>query len=149
MNEEEYIEQRVDDQILWYSNKSGWNQKVYKRLRVLEIVCAASIPFLVSHVTAETVTLKVVVGVLGVCVAVVSGAVALYKFHENWVQYRSTSESLKHEKFLFLTKTEPYDIDESYPLFVQRIEFIISNENSNWSQYIGKTDEKADLQRSL
>ena len=143
MNETEYIEQRVDDQIRWYSTKSGWNQKVYKRLRVLEILCASSIPFLVSYVTSETVTLKVVVGVLGISVAVVSGVVALYKFQENWIQYRTMSESLKHEKFLFLSKVEPYNTDEPYLLFVQRIESLISKENSSWTQYAGKTDEKA------
>ena len=143
MNETEYIEQRVDGQIRWYSTKSGWNQKVYKRLRVLEILCASSIPFLVSYVSTETVTLKVIVGVLGICVAVVSGVVALYNFQENWMQYRTTSESLKHEKFIFLSKVEPYNTDEPYPLFVQRIESLISKENSSWTQYVGKTDEKA------
>ena len=61
MNDTEYIEKRVDDQIEWYSDKSGWNQKLYKRLRILEILCASSIPFIVSYVTGETISLKIIV----------------------------------------------------------------------------------------
>jgi len=43
---EEYIEQRLSDQIGWYDRKSGTNQRWFKRLRFAEIVAAATIPFL-------------------------------------------------------------------------------------------------------
>jgi hypothetical protein len=33
MTEEEYIEERLNDQIIWYSKKSQTNQKWFKRLR--------------------------------------------------------------------------------------------------------------------
>jgi len=136
MDDSEYIEQRVDDQINWYDAKSGSNQKAFKRLRVLELLCAASIPFGVTYISEETFTLKLVVGALGVVVAVIAGVVGLYRFQENWVQYRTASESLKHEKFLYLTNAAPYNQSESYPLFVQRVESLISKENSSWSQNI-------------
>ena len=136
MDDSEYIEQRVDDQINWYDAKSGSNQKAFKRLRVLELLCAASIPFGVTYISEETFTLKLVVGALGVIVAVIAGVVGLYRFQENWVQYRTASESLKHEKFLYLTNAAPYNQSESYPLFVQRVESLISKENSSWSQNI-------------
>jgi hypothetical protein len=37
----EYIEERLNDQIIWYSKKSQTNQKWFKRLRLLEIIVAA------------------------------------------------------------------------------------------------------------
>jgi hypothetical protein len=43
---EEYIEQRLSDQIGWYDRKSSTNQRWFKRLRFAEIVAAATIPFL-------------------------------------------------------------------------------------------------------
>ena len=43
---EEYIEQRLNDQIGWYDRKSTANQRWFKRLRFAEIVAAATIPFL-------------------------------------------------------------------------------------------------------
>ena len=96
MNESEFIEQRLDDQINWYSSKSSWNQKLFKRLRILELGCAASIPFVVTYITDETITLRVFAGVLGIIVAVISGVIGLYRFQENWVQYLIHRQ--KHER---------------------------------------------------
>jgi len=41
---EEYVEQRINDQIGWYDRKSTTNQRWFKRLRFAEIVAAAAIP---------------------------------------------------------------------------------------------------------
>ena len=46
MKEEEYIKDRLEKQLTWYSKESQYNQKFYKRLRLAEIVAAALIPFL-------------------------------------------------------------------------------------------------------
>lgn len=142
MNQAEYLSKRVDDQIAWYSHKSGWNQRLYKRLRAVEIVCAAAIPLLVGLVSEQAPVLKWLIGLLGVLVAIVTGIVALYRFQENWIQYRTTAESLKHEKFLFLTGTGPYAAAEPFPLFVQRIEQLISREHSSWAQYMQEAGHK-------
>lgn len=75
-------------------------------------------------------------GILGLAIAVITAVVSLCQFQENWVEYRTTCESLKHEKFLFLTKTEPYNVDTPFPLLVQHIESMISKENTTWSQCI-------------
>ena len=136
MNQDEYIKNRLDDQIRWYDGKSQWNQKKYKQLRVFEFVAAASIPFLTGYMTVNAPFISFTVGLLGLIIAAITGVVTLYKFQENWVEYRTTCESLKHEKHLFLTKVEPYDGDEPFPLFVQRVESLISKENTNWTQYM-------------
>lgn len=144
MTPEEYIQERLDGQIAWYDQKSGWNQKRFKLLRIVELIFATSIPFLVSHVTNDTEILKYIVGFMGVCVAVVSGLATLYKFHENWTEYRTTAETLRHEKYFFLTKTAPYDKDYRFELLVARVESIISRENTTWACTIkGKGKEKA------
>lgn len=140
MEDTQYIEQRLDDQIRWYSNKSQWNQKCYKGLRLIEILAACSIPFLVGYVSTS-LSLKYVVGILGVLIAVISGVLALYKFQENWIEYRTTCESLKHEKFLYLTKSDPYNSNNPFPLLVHRVEALISKENTKWSQYIKAPDK--------
>ena len=46
MEEAEYLEQRLDDQINWYDKKSSANQAAFKRLRLIEIIAAAAIPLL-------------------------------------------------------------------------------------------------------
>lgn len=134
MQPDEYIRDRLDDQINWYSEKSQWHQRWFKRLRVIEILFATSIPFLVSYITPETGMLKLVVGAMGVAVALISGLVTLYRFQENWIEYRTMAETLKHEKFLFLTQTPPYGGGNLFPLLVERVESTISKENTNWAQ---------------
>lgn len=134
MNEEEYISSRVDDQIGWYDRKSQSAQCWFKWLRGAEILAASVIPLIAGFAKAPfPVTL--VVGILGASIAIISAAISLNQFQENWTEYRTTCESLKHEKFLYLTKTEPYQEEEPFRLFVQRVESLISKENSAWSQY--------------
>ena len=36
MNEDDYIQKRLDDQITWYDGKSQWNQKYFKRFQVID-----------------------------------------------------------------------------------------------------------------
>lgn len=136
MEVDEYIETRLNDQIKYYDNHSKSNKRWYILLRIIEIFSAASIPILSMFISDTTLDLRVAVGIIGAIIAVITAIVSLCQFQENWVEYRTTCESLRHEKYLFTTKTEPYDLESSFPLFVKRIESLISKENSNWSQYI-------------
>jgi len=136
MNEEQFLKERVDNQINWYDKKSQFNQRCYKWLRVGEIVAAAAIPFLAGYMSDKNPAIPVVVGLLGCIIAIIAGIAALYQFQENWAEYRTTCESLRHEKYLFLTQTEPYNVDNPFPLFVQRVESLVSTENTKWSQLI-------------
>jgi len=79
---------------------------------------------------------------LGLLITFITGVVTLYKFQENWIEYRTTCESLRHEKFLFLTQGDPYDIEDSFKLLVQRVENLISRENTQWAQYIQSSEKE-------
>ncbi len=140
MDKDKYLQERLDDQIEWYDKKSQVNQKWFKLLKILEISSAALIPFIISFIADSSIILKIIAGSLGILVVIISGIIGLYKFQENWIEYRTTCETLKHEKYLFLTKSNPYNIDNPLPLLVQRIESIISKENTYWSHYIKKED---------
>lgn len=140
MNEEEYISSRLEDQIDWYDKKSQDAQWWFKRLRIVEIISAASIP-LIAGFAIEPFPVTLVVALLGALIAIISTSISLNQFQENWIEYRTTCESLKHEKFLYLTKAEPYQDEESFSLFVQRVESLISKENSAWSQYTNASIE--------
>jgi hypothetical protein len=141
MNEEDYLKDRLDDQIGWYDRKSTQNQSWFKRLQVISIIAAASIPFLSGYITETSIALKIATGLLGLLVAAITAVLGLYKFQENWLEYRTTCESLKHEKYLFLTDTDPYHVEQPFQLLVQRVENLISKENTNWSQYMSKPEE--------
>jgi hypothetical protein len=134
---EEYIEQRLSDQISWYDRKSAANQRWFKRLRFAEIVAAATIPFL-SGFAGNSFPIKIAIGALGVFVAVIASLLGLLQLQERWIEYRGTAESLRKEKFLFLTQTEPYDKNDAFHLLVQRVEALLSKENTEWAQSMMK-----------
>ena len=141
MNEDKYLNNRLEDQLKWYSNKSQANQKWYKRLRLTEIISASLIPFLAGM--KDTIPYSAwVIGSLGIVIAVSVAAGSLYKFQENWIQYRTTAETLKHEKYLYVTKSPPYNEENAFIQLVQRIESLISKENTQWSRY-AKKDTKS------
>lgn len=135
MEEQRYFEARLDDQISWYDRKSSWNKKWFYTLSVIGFATAALIPFLAALITKHT-DLQYVVGALGIVVSITSAVIGLYKFHEHWVQYRTTSEMLKHEKYLYLTRTEPYDEPDPFNKLVERVETLISRENTTWIEYV-------------
>jgi hypothetical protein len=137
MNIDEYISQRVDTQISWYELQSKRHKCAYSSLRIIELTTSVSIPLVVAFVFAD-ITNRIITACLGVIIAVSSGILNLFRFHESWIEYRKTAELLKNEKFLFLTKSDCYNMENSFSIFVEKIESLISKENSHWAQYIKK-----------
>lgn len=142
---EYYIKDRVDDQIEWYDKKSQAAQKWYKRIQIIEIISAAIIPILVPYAVRGNI-LSVCVAVLGALISILETVCRLYKFHENWIQYRTTAELLKYHKYLFQTHSAPYNTEEESVenVFVRNIESIISSENNTWKSLQTNAKQDAD-----
>ncbi len=138
MNEEQYMLERVDEQINWYDEKSSFNQRWFKRLQVISILAASTIPFLTGYSVGDNDAIRILIGVLGLLVACISAMLNLYHFQEHWIEYRATCESLRHEKFLFITKTMPYDNEDAFKILVQGVESLLSKENVDWVNNIKK-----------
>lgn len=135
MDKETYLKTRVNDQINWMDGKSSWNQKVYKRLKIAEIVAAALVPMLAGYQTQTTDSrsvLGIVIGALGVIIVILSSIRQLNKYQENWITYRTTAESIKREKFLFETGAIPYNNEMAFQQFVINVESLLSKENESW-----------------
>jgi hypothetical protein len=120
---------RLDGQIKWYSQKSAWNQDYFKKLKVAEIIAAAFVPFAAGMNAPALLT-----GSIGVIVVILEGLQSLYQFQNNWISYRSTAEALKHEKYLWHAKAGHYSNAENPDvLLAERIEAMVSTENSKWT----------------
>ncbi len=98
--------------------------------QILQVVSAALVPVL----TGAEIGSKVAVGSFGAIAAVTTAIISLYKFQERWIQYRSTCETLKHEKYLYVTGVAPYDQEDRFSLLVHRVEALISKEHSRWAE---------------
>ena len=146
MTAEQYIEQRIDDQIAWYGKKSAINKKYHLWSSALIVIFAALIPFFAGLTEETLVWPKYLIALLGVLTATLTGISALYKFQEKWMTYRITGESLKREKILYQTGTQPYNNKaSSFNQFVNTTESIMNNENAVWTQIISKKDDTAQV----
>jgi hypothetical protein len=121
--------ERLEDQLAWYDRESTHHKNWFQRLKVLQIVIAAAIP-----VAAGTGASAWITGSLGALVVVFEGLQQLFQFQQNWVGYRSTAESLKHEKYLHRSRAGPYaDAARPDALLAERVEGLVSQEHSAWS----------------
>jgi Protein of unknown function (DUF4231) len=125
--------QRLVDQIEWYDRHSAYNQHAYKLLKVVVIALAPLIP-LVAGLTNLLPWASWVTGVLGVAIAVTESIQHLNQYQANWISFRSTCETLKHEKFLYLAKAGPYAASrDPHALLAERVESFVSQEHAKWA----------------
>lgn len=141
---EDYLKARVEDQINWYDRKSCFNRNWFTRLSLVEVISAALIPFLAGY---DSIYIKLTIGSLGAMIAVLAAVKGLLQLQKNWIDFRATSESLKKEKFLFLTRTEPYNGERPMTLLVRRVEALISKENTDWAHLMTKPEAGGKRQR--
>jgi hypothetical protein len=137
------IMKRLEDQIAWYDRKSMTNQRYFKGIKMVEIVAAAMIPFLSASGLPRMIW---VTGGLGVVITVLEGMLHLNQYQQNWIAYRSTCESLKHEKYVYLGKAAPYaNVVDPHALLAERIESLVSQEHAKWASVQQQEPSKVKL----
>jgi Protein of unknown function (DUF4231) len=128
---------RLEDQLDWYDRKSLQSQRTYKRIKIVEIIAAAAIPFLAALNISQgswSQYISWIVGGLGVLITILEGMLHLNQYQQNWISYRSTCEGLKHEKYTYLAKAAPYkDALDAHALLAERVESLVSQENAKWA----------------
>ena len=75
--------------------------------------------------------------IVGAITAIAVSAQSLFKWQDNWLKFRRTSEGLERERFLYQTRTGPYrGLDEDDVLFTltARVEAMLSEEHTEWRQ---------------
>ena len=124
------VMERLEEQLGWYDRKSISSQRTYRRIKTIEIVAAAVIPLLGAF---RAYDLGLATGALGVLITVLEGLLHLNQYHQNWIGYRATCESLQHEKYLCLAKAGDYaTAADPRALLAERVESLVSQEHGNW-----------------
>ncbi len=138
---QEYLRDRIDDQIQYYERKSALNRRRHYTAKTVVIISGALIPILIGYSTEGRESLKYFAGVLGVIITIVEGIMNLRKYQETWATYRLTIEALRREKLLFQSGVGDYQNEaEAFPNFVFKAEQILSTENSSWSSIFRHND---------
>ena len=135
--------ERLETEIDWYDRKSTSSQRWYKRLKLLELAAAAVLPVFAGLQSPVWVT-----GGLAALIVVLEGAQHLYQFQELWITYRSTTEALRHERYLYLAQAGPYLGEDRHRQLAERIEGLISQEHAKWTSSRRAPREHEDRQPS-
>lgn len=135
-----YINERVDSEIKYYDLKSISNQRKYKILAAIQIFCSAVI-IAISGLSKNLIYSDWIIAVLGIAIAVATGFQALGKYQERWINFRTTCETLRHLKYLYLAGVKPFKGENAFDRFVIRIETTISSENSEWGTYVTNSED--------
>ena len=143
MKAEEYLNERVIRQFEWNNKKAIAFKRRYLIFRFATLLMSAGIPFLTLFVESDTRNIvRYAIAGLGSMIVVCEGLLALYKFHENWLQYRGIAEALKREQFLYETHQGEYKKEETrYELLVQRVENVLASGNESYLERM-KQDAK-------
>ena len=90
-----YINERLDDQIEWYNKKSSSNQSRFKWCKWTEMALGGIIAVLTPAIT-DYEFIKYIVAASSAGIVILVALHGLHNFHENWIEYRKTSELLKN-----------------------------------------------------
>ncbi|MEO3769629.1 DUF4231 domain-containing protein [Micromonospora sp. B9E7] len=125
-----YLTDRLAQYQSWYDKKAVKAKTTHLRTRTAAVVGGSLVPVLVNLDFPYAQAVTTVVSL------VVAGAVSLesvFRYREQWKNYRSTEQTLGHERIYFLTRTGVYtNLDDAtaFATLVERVEATIANENA-------------------
>ncbi|WP_225799674.1 DUF4231 domain-containing protein [Streptomyces sp. NK15101] len=130
MTPQRYIETRIVQYQQWYDAKATRMKAMHLRMRTVSVVGGALVPVFVN---LDLGFARVTATVLSVVVVASVSLESVYRYREQWKNYRSTEQLLGHERVYFEAKVGPYrDLArrEAFSVLVARVEKAIANENS-------------------
>ena len=138
-----YVEERYRKELEWYDTNSQLNKKNYRILQWILIVFSSLTPvFIVADFIIHDVTFFIPSLVSSIIVGICGTVMRTFKYYDNWLNYRTISETLKKEFYLYQANLDEYaETDNKESIFVKRVESLISRENTLWITTIKQEQE--------
>lgn len=136
LDSDRYIGDRFDDQLQWYNNRAAISKKWYHGYQIAIATLSALITVTVALGMHEDdgTAWHIASLVSSAAVAALTGLQKAFRFHDNWVEYRTTAEQLKKERYYYEFRCGEYSTAESPErLFVERVEAMISRQHTLWT----------------
>ncbi|MFC9591575.1 DUF4231 domain-containing protein [Streptomyces sp. NPDC056944] len=130
MTPQRYMETRLAQYQGWYDAKATRMKAMHLRMRTVSVVGGALVPVFVN---VDLDFARITATVLSVVVVAAVSLESVYRYREQWKNYRSTEQLLGHERVYFETEVGPYHNlgrREAFAVLVSRVEKAIANENS-------------------
>ena len=108
-----FIKDRLNGQRDWYAAKARFNRSRYQTFQIIVIVATAIIPLvnLTSGWTNDPANQRdalLATAIISASVAVITAFTQMERYHETWILYRTTAETLEREKILFQNNCREY-----------------------------------------
>ena len=131
-----YMQERYEDQCRWYSGKASTNKLRYyifqTSIIVFSGIATLTVALGINFPDIEWIRLLAIT--MTASVTVLASLQKVFRFQENWIEYRNTAESLKKERYLYCAGLEEYaKVESANTLFVARVESLISRQNMAWT----------------
>ena len=125
---ERYLKERYFPQIDWYNKKAKQNKRIYIVFQWILIILSAATPIIIALDLAKPIPI-----IISAIVAILTTGTKTFKFQENWINYRTTCETLKKEINFYKAGVDDYaSVNDKEAKFVERVETLISRENTLW-----------------
>lgn len=131
-----YIDDRLLAQIDWYDSKSITYQKMYKRLTIVSTILSATIPIFTLALDFECeIIFKFIIAIISSIISIISSILAINKYKELWVQYRTNCELLKSILHRYYTHTGEFSLNNNnnFETLVLSCESYFTKEFNSWS----------------
>ena len=139
---EKYLKERYECQVKWYDKRSSRNKRYSHGFQWTAIIISASVPVLVTLMPSSQ-WITIITIILSIVLAIATASLKAFKFEENWISYRTVAETLKKEKYYYdAGSTEYATTEDKKRLFVERVEALISSENTLWMAIQRKKEDK-------
>lgn len=134
----DYLQHRLEPEIKWYDTKSAFNKKLLYAFRLAIILLSGVLIFIGYFDDMPPWS----IGLIGTLIILIEALDGFLKPQEKWINYRTTAESLKHEKEMFKSKAGVYANSGTEQLLTERCESLISREHSTWLTQTKQKEEK-------
>ncbi len=157
LSDQDYILERLDDQIKWHKKKSVWSKKRHLLLKNIESVVAALVPIslgigsVLYPEETENANMQMSVwltrgisALSGVYLAISSGFFELEGYEQKAKDYEKLYKKLESIRFKYLTRAEPYDEEDAYQRLVFAVENTLHEDLMNYFSAMDKRAEQED-----
>jgi hypothetical protein len=122
---------RLEERMANLDAESEINKRLYQYLKLLQLIAAASTTVLAAASAPPLWT-----ATIAALIVVLEGVQQLFHYHDRWLSFRTTCETLRRERTLFLVRADPYRSDqESLPMLAMRVEMVLADEVSRFHSW--------------
>ena len=124
-------------QFRWYDSAATRARRAHQGLRILTLGCAAAVTVLAALAAPAPLAAG-----LGALIVLVEGLAQIGQFHAKWLNYRGTTERMRHEGFFYAAGAGGYsDPGKRRARLARFIDDALGAEHAAWAQSTARAAE--------